>query len=111
MNERTIFMAALEKDGPADRSAYLDEACAGDAALRRRVEALLKAHDDAGAFLDRPAVEQIAACVSPEQDSTEALAESQARARPGETQAERPTGGGDGPSLDFLSPSPNPASL
>src|SRR6516225_5656628 len=111
MTEETIFVSALDKRTPADRSAYLDEACAGDAVLRQRVEVLLKAHDDAGAFLDRPAVEQIAACGPQSQDSAEAIAESQARANPSETQAERPTGGGDGPSLDFLTPSQNPGSL
>jgi WD40 repeat protein len=47
---RVIFLAAAER-APADRAAFLDEACAGDAALRRRVEALLPAHDEPGAFL------------------------------------------------------------
>src|SRR4029077_789875 len=36
-------------------AAYLDGACAGDEELRRRVEALLAAHDEAGSFLQRPA--------------------------------------------------------
>src|SRR5207237_3027258 len=36
---------------------HLDEACAGDLALRRRVEALLQAHDAAGSFLHPPAAE------------------------------------------------------
>ncbi len=49
-NARDIFLAALERT-PAERAAYLDEACAGDAALRQRVEALLRAHDEPGAFL------------------------------------------------------------
>jgi len=31
-----IFLAAVEKTGPEDRAAYLDEACKGDADLRRR---------------------------------------------------------------------------
>jgi hypothetical protein len=47
---RTIFMAAVELS-VAERPAYLDEACAGDVALRQRVEALLRAHDQPGAFL------------------------------------------------------------
>ena len=34
----SIFFAALEKTSPAERAAYLDEACRGDADLRRRVE-------------------------------------------------------------------------
>ena len=40
MNERSIFMEALDQDTPAKRSAYLEGACGGDAALRQRVDAL-----------------------------------------------------------------------
>ncbi len=46
-----IFAAALEKLSATERSALLDEACAGDPALRQRVEALLNAHADADGFL------------------------------------------------------------
>jgi serine/threonine protein kinase len=49
-----IFTAALAKASPEERSRYLNEACAGDAGLRRRVEALLKAYGDAGSFLQHP---------------------------------------------------------
>ena len=38
MNERAIFIEALDRDTPGDRAAYLDEACDGDPALRERVE-------------------------------------------------------------------------
>ena len=48
----TIFGEALEQPDPAARTAYLDRVCAGDAHLRRRVEALLTAHDGAGRFLE-----------------------------------------------------------
>ena len=48
----TIFAEALERTDPAARAAYLDIACRDDAALRRRVEALLAAHDGAGRFLE-----------------------------------------------------------
>src|SRR5947209_7274759 len=48
---RQIFLAATEKPTPQERAAFLDEACAGDTALRQRVEALLRAHDEPGAFL------------------------------------------------------------
>jgi formylglycine-generating enzyme required for sulfatase activity/serine/threonine protein kinase len=51
----SIFLEAVERIAPADRDAFLNEACAGDAALRGRVEALLRAHDDAGSFLATPA--------------------------------------------------------
>jgi non-specific serine/threonine protein kinase/serine/threonine-protein kinase len=33
---------------PAERAAVMERECAGDAELRRQVEALLKAHDDSG---------------------------------------------------------------
>jgi serine/threonine protein kinase/tetratricopeptide (TPR) repeat protein len=38
-----------------ERAAFLDKACVGDAALRRRVEELLLASDEAGNFLESPA--------------------------------------------------------
>src|SRR5262249_9147735 len=57
MTERDIFIAALQKDVPAQRQAYLDEACAGQPELRARVEDLLRLHEAAGSFLERPAAE------------------------------------------------------
>ena len=41
MTERTIFLAALDIDDPAERAAYVDRTCGHDAALRHQVEALL----------------------------------------------------------------------
>jgi serine/threonine protein kinase len=52
----SIFFAALEKQSPAERRAFLDEACADDAELRRRVEKMLAAQAAAGSFLDQPAL-------------------------------------------------------
>src|SRR5262245_45193742 len=52
-----IFFAALEKGVPQQRAAYLDEACAGDPELRRRVEKMLAAQAQAGSFLEQPAVD------------------------------------------------------
>ncbi len=49
-----VFAAALAKSTLVEREAVLDDACAGDAALRQRVEALLKAHGDASSFLQGP---------------------------------------------------------
>jgi WD40 repeat protein/serine/threonine protein kinase/tetratricopeptide (TPR) repeat protein len=51
MNEHELFAAALEIGAPAERSAYLDRACGGDDVMRARVEALLRAHEQAGSFL------------------------------------------------------------
>ena len=51
----SLFAIVLGKPA-AERAAYLDQACAGDAALRQRIEALLKAHSEASgeAFLTSP---------------------------------------------------------
>jgi WD40 repeat protein/serine/threonine protein kinase len=51
----TVFGEAMEIATPAERSAYLDRACGGDATLRRQVESLLDATDRAGDFLESPA--------------------------------------------------------
>ena len=54
MSERVIFTAALIREVPAERAAFLDEACAGNAALRSRVESLLAEHQQLGSFMDVP---------------------------------------------------------
>ena len=41
---RSVFLAAVENRAPEQWDAFLAEACAGDQALRRRVEILLRAH-------------------------------------------------------------------
>jgi len=46
-----LLEQALEQE-PARRSAFLDEACQGDAALRQEVESLLSAHGKAGHFIE-----------------------------------------------------------
>jgi serine/threonine protein kinase len=55
MTEGSIFLALLEIDDPSEQMAYLDRACAGDSSLRAQVEQLLKAHQEPGRFMDRPA--------------------------------------------------------
>jgi len=47
-----IFMQAL-KVRPQERDAFLERRCGGDIDLRRRLEALLQAHDRLGNFLER----------------------------------------------------------
>ncbi len=49
-----VFASALELPTDADRTSYLDQACAGDPGLRRRVEGLLRAHARAAGFLKAP---------------------------------------------------------
>jgi hypothetical protein len=53
-DERTIFNEALARPAGPQRAGYLDAACAGDKALRTRVDALLAAHAAAGQFLESP---------------------------------------------------------
>ena len=48
---KPIFIAALDHEPGADRAAYLDAACGEDVDLRRRVEALLAAHERANEVL------------------------------------------------------------
>jgi signal transduction histidine kinase len=47
----SIFAGAIERPTPGERAAFLDAACGSNAGLRRRIEALLRAHDEAGGFL------------------------------------------------------------
>src|SRR5262245_64372256 len=53
-NVKVIFGEVLDCATPAEQAAYLDRACGSDPALRARVEALLRAHQRAGHFLQGP---------------------------------------------------------
>jgi eukaryotic-like serine/threonine-protein kinase len=59
MTEQDLFLEALDKE-PVERTAFLDGACGANAALRRRIEALLRSHAQASSFLEVPATEQMA---------------------------------------------------
>ncbi len=50
---KAIFGEALHLSDPAARKAYLDQACAGNQALRQDVESLLSAFEQAGDFFAR----------------------------------------------------------
>jgi eukaryotic-like serine/threonine-protein kinase len=52
MNEEALFAAALEKATPAERRAFLDEACGPDPALRRRLDRLLAADKETHGILE-----------------------------------------------------------
>jgi serine/threonine protein kinase/tetratricopeptide (TPR) repeat protein len=53
-SERSIFLEAIAKGSPAERAAYLDQACGCDQRLRAEVEALLAAHDRLGSIHPTP---------------------------------------------------------
>lgn len=57
INERSLFMQALEIDDLAQRERLLERECGDDLELRQRIERLLSAHAAAGGILDQPAVE------------------------------------------------------
>jgi serine/threonine protein kinase/tetratricopeptide (TPR) repeat protein len=56
MNERDLFAAAIGIEDPAMRQAFVAKVCRDDAALRQRIEELLRVHDQAGSLLQRPTV-------------------------------------------------------
>jgi len=51
MQERDIFIEALQRLDPTERSSYLNKACAADDALRGRVLQLLAEHEKPESFL------------------------------------------------------------
>ena len=55
-----LFYAALERE-PETRLSFLESACGDDAGLRLQVEQLLRKQEDAGSFLDTPAIAYTAA--------------------------------------------------
>ncbi|HVS34792.1 MAG TPA: bifunctional serine/threonine-protein kinase/formylglycine-generating enzyme family protein [Gemmataceae bacterium] len=98
---RAVFDRARTIASPAERRAYLDQACAGDAPLRRQVELLLWDQDADGDLLSGPVPERPTVLVqprpAPEPDDSE-----------GRTAIEAlPAAAG----LNFLQPSDKPDSL
>src|SRR6266487_2293031 len=53
---KQIFQSALERN-PAERSAFLNQACADDPALRSQVESLIASHDQAGDSIEAMAAD------------------------------------------------------
>jgi WD40 repeat protein len=96
MNERAIFIEALGKQ-TAERTEYLATTCGPDTTLRRRIEALLRSHEQAGAFLGETAPQRLAA-----EFATPELA-GDMTAGPDRADPAEP--------LDFLAPSTDPTAL
>jgi serine/threonine protein kinase len=97
-----LFLAVMEMPGP-ERSAYLDTACAGDTALRQRIEAMLRTHENSGELLPRSPEDMLADSGVTEADATAAF--------PGEGEgAATPTEPAQSAANDlhFLSPSSKP---
>src|SRR5713101_2423597 len=64
----TLLQAALERP-PGERQEFLRRACAGDEALEREVRSLLASQQEAGSFLENPAIE-VAARAAIQQESS-----------------------------------------
>ena len=93
MKAENIFLAALDKQTPAERQAYLDSACGSDAHLRVQLEGLLHSHEAAGSFLNAPLFDSAATT-----DGTEFA-------------SEFPAAPDDEFPLDFLAPATSPSAL
>jgi len=63
---KQIFQSALERN-PAERSAFLNQACADDPALRSEVESLISSHDQAGDSIEAMAAEAATEMLADEQ--------------------------------------------
>jgi serine/threonine protein kinase len=107
----SIFFAALEKTNPAERAAYLDEACHGDSDLRRRVERLLEAHPQVGNFLQQPMAGNLAEEARASGDPAAGASVCPDRDQLAQTQTERHGSAVADQVPDFLTPSQKPDSL
>jgi serine/threonine protein kinase len=90
-----LFHAALALE-PSARSAFLAEACAGDAPLRAEVESLLSAHLLPIGLMDAPALQELAQAASEmiEESPTQPQIQSLAGQPVGHYQIESPLGKG-----------------
>ncbi|MGI9065056.1 MAG: protein kinase domain-containing protein [Pyrinomonadaceae bacterium] len=52
-----VLQGALDRP-PMERASFLDEACAGDEELKEEANSLISAYDDAGDFIEQPAIAQ-----------------------------------------------------
>src|SRR5271166_337436 len=63
----SLLQSVLERP-PGERDAFLRQACAGDEALEREVRSLLKSQQEAGSFLESPAIDAAARALALEQN-------------------------------------------
>ena len=62
----SLLQSALERP-PAERDAFLRSTCAGDQDLESEVRSLLRAQEQAGSFLESPAIEAAALALAQQQ--------------------------------------------
>ena len=118
MSELELFSAALAIADAGERSKYLDQACGNDAALRQRIDVLLRNHHNAGSFLESPAGTPLVGVPAPMPDATLDLRAQESGDDAGSQDLESEANmtavenaGDDGvDALDFLQPSTKPGS-
>jgi eukaryotic-like serine/threonine-protein kinase len=120
MNDRELFLAALEIEDRQARQAHLQSACAGDPALLARVQSLLASHEGPSRFLNTPVAVQLSGDQGESSEATifvgfGSTADEESHPR---VFAERPDANtkqqvdrNDEISLGFLQPSTKPGSL
>lgn len=108
MNEREIFERALDLKTPAQRQAFLGQACGSDDAVRARIEALLASAESASQFLNEPALKQLR---QPATDHTSRTEVFSTGAEAGELEPDDEDDSRAGPDLSFLQPSSKPGSI
>ncbi|MFO0954678.1 MAG: protein kinase [Isosphaeraceae bacterium] len=103
---KSIFLAASDLADPAARAAFLDNACGDDAALRKRVEGLLGAHDGGGGSAESEA----AATPAPSSPATlDATADADAETRVPPEPATEARSAGTGTTVGGDPPAERPA--
>ncbi len=120
MNERELFLSALEIKDPEARKAHLQSVCTGDDSLLARVESLLASHENHSEFLATPVMEQLGGSLagvtaaanvigngSTDDEGSAAAADSRVR-NPLTPHQEHPA---DEVPLGYLQPSTRPGSL
>ena len=65
MTEESLFLAALDRPDPDDRRRFLDNACANDPDLRKRIDVLLAAYAAGRQKLEPPAADHATATARP----------------------------------------------
>ena len=103
MNEREIFQLALDISDPAERHAWLEQACGGDATFRARIEALLTSYAAVSQFLKVPVVQQLKPSLADAINPTLVLPMSSAANVNRDDNGDDETSGA--PDLSFLQPS------
>lgn len=110
MEEREIFLEAIELADPEVRNAFLEKECAGNSSLFNRLKDLLAMHKGAGDFLKTPAIDQIFLAESAIQPESEPIDGGQVSRSNGKASDKSDESFGE-MSLSFLQPSTHPDSL